>query len=133
MISKSLQMNNKWLNYLGLIMLAGLLFGFGFYFGFKSSSANNNGKISGLSKELNSSSGTKITENVKVKEVEGLFWIKPNESPVCPSDYPIKGVFKTDSNYYYTKESKMYDRVKPDICFANEEIAKNNAGFLKKF
>ena len=80
------------------------------------------------SAQANSSSNTS-----SLKATSGVFWIKSGQQPVCTNDYPVKGKFDAPASFYYTRESKTYDRVKPDICFASEEVARDVAGFIRKF
>jgi hypothetical protein len=129
------------LNYLGYFLLAVVLFGAGFYFGYKNATA---------SIQANSDSTTKAVENVaktivdssqtssstntsSVKPTTGVYWIKSGQQPVCPQEYSIKGKFDSPASFYYMKDNKQYDRVKADICFASEEVARDVAGFIRKY
>jgi hypothetical protein len=121
---------------LSAILLALLVGGSGFYFGFKTNfktnesvNAENNSKT--IQKPVVEATN-KVVEQIVTKEVLGVQWIKPNQSPTCDKDHPIKGKF-SKTNYYYTKSAKTYDRVSPDICFTTEEFARDTAGFIKKF
>lgn len=122
----------------GLVVLGLILFVAGFYFGYKTMSSSagignpfgpNNS--SGAITAANSSSTQEV--KIEAKDVPGVYWIKAGESPVCPPEYPIKGRFDNSANVFYTKDSKMYNRVSPDICFATEDFAQNSAGFVRKF
>ena len=129
------------LNYSGLILIALILFSIGFYFGYKNSEANltlksqstENAVKDVASAITNSSESVSDTKTSELKNVSGVFWIKAGKSPVCPPDYLIKGKFDSPASFYYMKDNKSYERVKADICFASEEIARDVAGFIKKF
>lgn len=71
--------------------------------------------------------------SIPILPTEGVSWIKSGQNPVCPSTHPIKGTFQSDGGTFYTKDNKTYDRVKPDICFATLEFARDQAGFVQKF
>ncbi len=107
--------------------------GSGYYFGYKTSqgSINSNSlkSISGQS----STSQSSVQISIVAKEVVGVQWIKPNQEPRCDKDYKIKGKFNSQTNYYYTPTHKNYEKIKPEICFASEEFAKDSAGFIKKY
>lgn len=129
------------LNYLGYFLLAVILFGAGFYFGYKNATANVVAKSDSTTKAVDNVAKA-ITESTQpssgsnsspIKPTTGVFWIKAGQQPVCSNEYPIKGKFDAPASFYYTKESKTYDRVKPDICFATEEVARDVAGFIRKF
>lgn len=102
----------------------------GFYFGRKNALAiqNNQAKseVLGLAENIQ-------RQTVKVLEVPGVYWIKPNQEPICPETHPIKGTFTTTQGYFYLPDHKNYKLVKADICFVNEEFARDVAGFIRKF
>ena len=114
-----------------VVLIAG---GSGYYFGYKTTFA-----------QLNKEFQTKLVDKEKeqksqepqvqlvIKEVVGVQWIVPNQQPICDKDHTIKGKFGSNINNFYTKSQKNYDKIVPEICFANEEFAKDKAGFIKKF
>lgn len=121
---------------LAVIFLVCVCAGIGFYFGSKITG----NKINELKKQhttelakVQEETDKKTTENIVVKEVTGVQWIRPNQEPICDKDHPIKGVSKSGPDTYYTKTYKTYEKIKPEICFATEEIARDTAGFIKKF
>jgi hypothetical protein len=119
------------LNYVFVAVAGAGLVGLGFWFGIKYQLAavNKTGVASYVS-------STPVTSEkaIKTLEIEGVWFIKAGEKPECPENYLIKGKFAdSGTGYYYTKESKTFDRVKPQICFATEEVAKTKAGFVKKY
>jgi hypothetical protein len=120
------------LTYLGILFVFVATFGGGFYFGFKYQTAQAAGYTSSPGSP-SSIAGAREEVQITAKEVEGVHWIKVGDKPECPDLYPVKGTFSDNLGYFYTKDNKSYDRVKPDICFATEEFAKNSAGFVKKF
>lgn len=124
---------------LSMVLMAILIGGSGFYFGFKTGSK----PLNSLSQSKDSKpypenldktliETEKPTEKIISKEVPGVQWIKANQAPTCDKDYPVKGKFNK-TNQYYTKSAKTYGRKVPDIYFATEEFARDNAGFIKKF
>ncbi len=116
------------LHYLGISLLVCVVFGAGFYFGYKNSESK-----SIIVASVNTDRG-KIVEPLKAREVDGVFWIQPGKEPACPENAPIKGKFGTDGlNQYYLPENKNYNKIKTSICFATEEFARDKAGFIKKF
>jgi hypothetical protein len=124
------------LNYFGYGFLVILLFLGGFYFGYK----NRDSQINKDSSEQIiiqtpdlSSSNSKEENSILAKNPDGVFWIKAGQEPICPKEFPIKGRYKDNSQIFYTPESKTYNRVKPDLCFANEDFALKVAGFIKQF
>jgi hypothetical protein len=119
-----------WLNYLGIIFGCLVLVGAGFYFGYKSRQIQLDRPVA--NNTVSAEPGATTTKIV-AKEIPGIFWIKPGMTPSCPKDYEIKGRFDNVANVYYTPESKTYGRIKPDICFATEETARDTAGFIKRF
>ena len=70
---------------------------------------------------------------VEAQEVPGVYWIPIGEAPICPETHPIKGKLGSDAPVFYTKANDWYDRIKPQLCFASEEYARNEAGFLQKY
>ena len=128
------------LNYLGYLLTAFVLFGAGFYFGFKNASVvastksdSTNEAVKNIAGAIASSVNRSSNSSASINTISGVFWIKSGQTPICASDYSVKGKFDAPASFYYTKESKTYDRVKPDICFASEEIARDVAGFIRKY
>ncbi len=132
-------MNSKILERAGLTFLAVVLFCFGFYLGIKyepvdSNSTKNQGKsISSNLDNQPSSSAPSANNKIVGKEVSEVSWVKTGAEPVCPESHPIKGRLTDGQKLYYLPENKTASRVKPDICFLNEEYAKNTAGFIRKY
>jgi hypothetical protein len=117
-----------------------LFFGVGFYIGWKVKEANSTNSNTNLAQNniLTSQAAAQTEKSANIPKieslpVEGVSFIKANNPKNCPETHQIKGTFTLDVGYFYTKENKSYDRVKPDICFASEEFAKDTAGFIKKF
>ncbi|ARV60217.1 hypothetical protein BZZ01_17680 [Nostocales cyanobacterium HT-58-2] len=55
--------------------------------------------------------------------------VKPQGATTCPNNAPIKGnVTKKRGNIYHVPNSLDYQKVKPDICFADVATAEK-AGF----
>ena len=127
-------LKNKWINYIGVVFLVIIIFVIGFYFGYKNakSSASTNQTSSGSFTPISTAESKPQTE-IKAVNVDGVMWIKAGQDPICPSDHPVKGTFSDNFGNYYTKDNNRYDRIKPDICFATEEFARDTAGFIKKF
>jgi hypothetical protein len=127
-------MKNQLLKYFGFVFVFSLLFGAGFYFGFKTSQAQTNYNFTATKsdiKALADSSSQKV--NIISKEIEGVFWIMPGEKPECPETHKIKAKFSTaNSGVFYSPENKNYAKVTPQLCFTTEDFAKAK-GFLKKF
>ena len=125
-----MEMWQKWARFSGLLVLCVILAGIGFYFGYKTREAQAvdlvDSGVSTAAKEIEK-------KEIKALEVEGVFWILPNKDPLCPETHPVKGTFSSNSGNFYTKDNKTYERVKPDICFATEDFARDKAGFIKKF
>ncbi len=120
-------------NYLGYLVLVVILVGSGFYFGYKNAEASlktdsTSKNVSNALAKINSSQKSEV----KILEVEGAFWLKNGQDPICPATHPVKGKFDSKANVYYLPENKFYNRSSPDICFASEEYARDKAGFLKK-
>ena len=129
-------MNTKLLEKVGLIFLAVILFAFGFYLGLKYKPAETKTVTNGLSNLKSSETNPEKpyqSNNLSGKDVPEIFWIKSGAEPICPEKYPIKGKLTDGQKSYYLPENKSAGRVKPDICFLNEEYAKNTAGFIRKF
>lgn len=131
--------NSNILNYLSYGVLVMLIFLTGFYFGYK----NRDSRISkdfseqiviqtNISSESNKIEGV-IQGVSEVKNPEGVFWIKLGEEPICPKSHPIKGKYKDSSKVFYMPDNKSYTRVKPDLCFATEDFAIKQAGFINQF
>lgn len=125
------------LQYCGYVTIFSCLFGLGFYLGYKNKEAKV--QTPGISIDINSSSNPPHNQPVAepqngLTQQNSVYWIKVGTEPICPPEFPIKGKFDTSTaKFYYTKENKFYDRVRPDICFGSEEFALNVAGFLKKY
>jgi hypothetical protein len=113
---------------LGLACLVIVVFGLGFYFGFNYANKQINQSI-----VISNHSAESNTTNKEVKPVEGVFWIKSGEDPICPNTHPIKIKFDSGICFFYTKENKSYSRVKPNLCAVDENFALNEMGCLKKF
>ncbi len=128
-------MKQELLNTLGMIFLGVVLFVGGFYFGYKyHKGETDNGMVAGVSDIRETANGiVNIETEIITKELDGVHWIKVNEEPICPVDYPIKGKFDGTVGFYYTKSNNSYGRVKPSLCFATEDFAKNSAGFVRKY
>jgi hypothetical protein len=127
-------MLNQILKYFGFTLVFCLLFGAGFYFGFKTSQAQSTNlkatksDIKAIAESANSKQDTIIA-----KEVDGVHWILPGQKPECPETHKIKAKYNTSNNgVFYTKENKSYDKVTPQLCFATEDFAVSK-GFLKKY
>lgn len=116
----------------GYIFILSLVLGLGFFFGTKFEAQKQTQTSYSTSKNLLKTDSS-ISTKVEIKEEAGVFWIKAGQSPSCPQSHPVKGTFDTNNGYFYGIDSKMYARVKPDICFASEDFAQNIAGFIKKF
>ena len=136
-------MNPKILERAGLTFLAVILFCFGFYLGIKytpvdSNSTNKKSNSDSLSLnpkpgEDNLTSANKIVGKDGLNEIKEISWIKTGQEPICPQTHPIKGRLTNGQKLYYLPENKSASRVKPDICFTNEQYAKDIAGFIRKF
>lgn len=127
-------MNNKLLEKVGFVFLAIILFGFGFYLGQKYKPAySKTSNIANSETNKTDNKSPNIPDTLIGKEIPEIFWIKTGSEPVCPENYPIKGRLTDGQKLYYLPETKSAGRVKPDICFLNEEYAKNKAGFIRKF
>ena len=124
--------SDKILNYSGLVFLVCLLFTVGFYFGYKNAEARLNIQTVNQGFQSDVSAET-IDKEIIAESVPGVYWIKPGEEPICPNTHPVKGTYNDNNGNFYTKENSRYDRIKPDICFATEEYAKNESGYIKKF
>jgi hypothetical protein len=122
--------------YFGYAFLFCLLFGAGFYFGFKVADGRTNHDITATKAEIqalaSSETGKSDQPKPTVKEIEGVFFILPGQKPECPETHLIKGKYDKTTGYFYAKSNKSYDKVVPLLCFANEEVAVSK-GFLKKF
>jgi len=114
---------------LGIVGLVVVVFGLGFYFGFNY--ANKQANLSAIT-SLNESSES-YTTNKEIKPIEGVFWIKSGEDPICPNTHPIKVKFDSGVCFFYSKENKSYSRVKPNVCAVDENFALKEMGCLKKF
>jgi hypothetical protein len=123
-------LKNKWINYAGVAFLVIVIFIIGFYFGYKNAKSNQTGTTI-----INTSDNSAATVSTQIQalQVDGVMWIKAGQDPVCPQSHPVKGTFSDNFGNYYTKDNTRYDRIKPDICFATEDYARDTAGFIKKF
>jgi hypothetical protein len=118
-------MSPKLVNQLIITVSAILLLGLGFWAGIRYSTANY--KPQDLKINIDR------TATTVSKEVLGVQWIKSGENPTCDADHPVKGRVDSGLGYYYTNENKNYAKIKPSICFANEDVAKLQAGYIKKY
>jgi hypothetical protein len=123
------------INTLAILFVCAFMVFIGYYFGYKSAKAQveltaSKDEIAKIAETVNS---PVTNEKFVAKEIPGIFWIKTNQEPVCPKEYPIKGTFNSNSGNYVIKSYKNYEKTRPDICFATEEFAKDTAGFIKKF
>ena len=126
-------MINQILKYFGFTLFFCVLFGAGFYFGFKTSQAQQS-TLTATKYDIKAlADSNQKQENIVSKEVEGVYWILPSQDPVCPETHKIKAKFSTSNNgVYYSPENKSYTKVQPQLCLATEDFAKKN-GFIKKF
>jgi hypothetical protein len=130
-------MSQSLLRYFGWSLLFMLLFGGGFYFGYKTSSAQTNEKSFSLLEaqaqgKADAVALTQQSSAVTPKEVDGVQWIIPGQKPECDTNHTIKGKFDKNTNYFYAPGHKSWEKVIPQICFATEDFAQSK-GFLKKF
>lgn len=127
-------MTNQILKYFGFFFVFCILFGSGFYFGYKTSQAQSTDLTATKSDIKALADSTSIgQEKIVAKEVEGVFWIIPGQKPDCPETHKLKAKFaSTNSGIFYSPDNKSYAKVVPQLCFATEEFAKNK-GFLKKY
>lgn len=71
---------------------------------------------------------TSATDGTLTAEAQKL-GIKPEGETTCPSNAPVKGVVtKKRGNIYRAPKTPDYEKVKPDICFADVATA-GKAGF----
>lgn len=85
---------------------------------------------SGASTSTTAPSGgaTTSTEGTLSAEAQKL-GVKPQGETACPSNAPVKGVVtKKRGNIYRAPKTPDYEKVKPDICFADVATA-GKAGF----
>jgi hypothetical protein len=75
----------------------------------------------------------KPSQPLEVLKVNEVFWIQAGQPPTCPATHPVKAKLGTDSPVFYTPDNARYEKIKPQLCFANEETASNVAGFIKKY
>ncbi len=126
---------NEILNYIGIFCLFSVFFVSGFYFGYKSSSSKQSGitattdEIRAIADKVDNQEVTKVN----VLDTPGVFWIKVGEPPICPQTHPIKGKFDSSVNIYYLQDHQSYDNVKAHICFVDENTAKEQAGFIRRY
>jgi hypothetical protein len=127
-------MTNHLLRYFGFFFVFCLLFGAGFYFGFKTSQSQTSNLTATKSDiKAMAESSTSNTEKIIAKEVEGVFWLVPGQKPDCPETHKLKAKYNnSNSGIFYSPENKNYAKVTPQLCFATEEFAKSS-GFLKKY
>jgi len=122
------------INYVGYGFLVILIFLSGFYFGYKNRDARASEEISNqIVIQTESSTSPQVQGVSEAKNPSGVFWIKLGQEPICPTGFPIKGKYKDSSKVFYTQDNKSYGRVKPDLCFATEDFAIKEAGFIKQF
>lgn len=115
---------NNWLLTIGLVVGGLCLFGVGFFVGTK---------IQQSPEQAVLGAQTVVEKKIEVLSVPGVYWIKAGEAPVCPESHPIKGKFDSYTGYFYARDHKGYDKIKPLLCFVSEEYATKEAGFLKKY
>lgn len=113
-----------WLTVLGLVVMGISLFGVGFWIGNKVKPPQEN-TVSGVK--------SVVQKSVEAVSVPGVHWIKAGEQPICPENYAFKGKYDSYTGYFYAPDHKGYDKIKPVVCFATEEYATKEAGFLKKY
>lgn len=106
----------------------------GFYFGYKNAEAKlqfttTPEDIAIVANNIQDSA----TGNIQTESIPGVYWVKVGEEPICPREYPLKGKFDGTVNIFYAPSNKFYDRVKPQVCFATEKFAIEEAGFIKKY
>ncbi len=128
-------MTKQFTTYLGYTFLFCVLFGAGFYFGFKTSDGRYLNDLKASKTDIQEIA--KEVENTpkngpNVKEVDGLVFMLPGKKPDCPETHKIKGKYDKTTGYFYAPPNKSYEKVVPLICFANEDVAVSK-GFLKKF
>jgi hypothetical protein len=128
-------MIKQFTTYLGYGFLFCVLFGAGFYFGYKTSDSKNIGDFRATKTDIQAIAQTSesVTKNTpEVKEVDGLVFMTPGKKPECPETHKIKGKYDKSTGYFYAPSNKSYEKVVPLICFANEDVAVSK-GFLKKY
>jgi hypothetical protein len=125
-------LKQKIINILASIFITLVLIGSGGVLGYKmkEKDLSDNKKVTTTSTEENK---PLIEKQIQTIPVPAVKFIKINEPHICPAEFTVKGTFNSDNGNYYTKENKNYERIKPDICFASEEFARDSAGFIKKF
>ena len=116
---------SKVISWFGFVAVGVLLFSIGFWFGFKYEKPTQ-----GTAGEVNVVAQQK---NITALDIPGTYWIKSGEKPVCPENYDIKGKYDGTTGYYYMRDNKNYDKTRPLVCFATEDVAKNVAGFIRKY
>jgi hypothetical protein len=121
---------NKILNVSSIVFLVSIIFGLGFYLGYKNSQSQIKSNPTVTLFTNTSSLSSSLESYVKDSNV---FWIKPGEIPACPQTHLVKGRVDNNANIYYTIDSKSYNRVVPDLCFSTEEFARDVSGFIKKY
>ena len=119
------------INIASIALIFGVVFVLGFYLGYRFSQINSPVVNESTLKDI--SSKGEIEAQIVTREVEAIQFIKANQDRKCDENHPVKGTFNPDNGNYYLKSNKSYDRIKPDICFATENYARDSAGFLKKF
>jgi hypothetical protein len=129
-------MQQQILKYLGYTAIFVLLFGGGFYFGFKTSDAQKSGltatkaDIAAIANSTNTPTSKTLSE--VAKEVDGVFFIQPGSKPECPETHPLKAKYVNGSGIFYNTDNKNYKKITPELCFATEDFAKTK-GFIKKY
>jgi hypothetical protein len=127
-------MTNNLLRYFGFFFVFCVLFGAGFYFGFKTSQAQSN-NLTATKSDIKAlaESTTASQDKIVAKEVDGVFWIIPGQKPECPETHKLKAKYNNSSSgVFYSPENKNYAKVTAQLCFATEDFAKSK-GFVKKY
>lgn len=120
-------------NILRLVAIAStclVCLGVGFFFGQKVKSGQN---LNTSTKDDIAKIANVAKEQVKYIEtpVPEVYFFKIGENRICPKEYPVKAKFGTDAAVYYLKTNKVYDRVKPELCFVTPQKAIDK-GFIEK-
>ena len=123
---------DKILSTLGYVLVAFVLVFAGYWLGSKNTEARAIKEKEQAVAEVIEQNKTKPPE-VKALEVVGVHWLKLNELPQCPSTHPVKGKVNSDGGIYYSTDHKNWGKIKPQLCFANEEYARDKAFFEKKY
>jgi hypothetical protein len=119
-----------------LFLLIIVVFLGGFFLGSKYQGVTNSQELADtrVDTTLRTPSATSLLEELNIDtNVEYVYWVAYDEEPECPITHPIKGKVNSDVNVFYAPDNNSYNRVKPDLCFTDETVATDIAGFLKKF